>query len=106
MVSDTRPTRPRPVRSRGPTATARANVLKPYAANMRESTQPYWPLAYSLIMRHAGENSGLSTCRLRSRARAAPDAAIAVQAAKTEIVDAALYGFARSTESVSFAFGT
>ena len=92
---------------------ARATIEQQRAAGRLQSsrvvatdTQPYWPLAYSLIMRHAGENSGLSTCRLRSRARAAPDAAIAVQAAKTEIVDVGLCGFARSTESVSFAFGT
>jgi hypothetical protein len=54
----------------------------------------------------AGENSGLSTCRLKSSARAAPDAAIAALAARTEIVDGTIYGFGRSTESVSFGFGT
>jgi hypothetical protein len=39
--------------------------------NMSERTQAYWPLAYSLIMRQAGENSGLSTCRLMTSATAA-----------------------------------
>src|SRR5437870_12586000 len=71
-VRRTRPSLPRRVASCDLVASARANELKPYAANISESTQPYWPLAYSLIMRQAGENSGLSTCRLRSRATAAP----------------------------------
>src|SRR5882762_7107515 len=40
-------------------------------------------------MRHAGENSGLSTCKLRSRTRAATDAAIAIPADATGIFDVA-----------------
>ena len=63
--------------------------------NISESTQPYWPLAYSLIMRHAGENSGLSKCKLRSKARPTTDAAIATPAVETEIFDVVMAAAAR-----------
>ena len=58
--------------------------------NISDSTQPYRPLAYSLINRHAGENSGLSTCKLSSSSRAATAAAMATYAAETEIFASAL----------------
>src|SRR6266498_1951412 len=66
--------------------------------NMSESTQAYWPFAYSLIMRQAGENSGLSTCKLSSRTSAAADVAIAAQAATTDIVGGVPCGFGCSTK--------
>src|SRR5438105_14695389 len=89
-VRRTRPSLPRRVASCDLVASARANELKPYAANISESTQPKWPFAYSLIMRQAGENSGLSTCKLRSNKNAAAEAAMARRAASGEIVDLAL----------------
>jgi hypothetical protein len=53
----------------------------PRQINISDSTHPYRPRAYSLIIRQEGANSGLKTCRLASSRIASTVNTIAAHAA-------------------------
>src|SRR5687768_7424946 len=68
------PTLPAVVLTSDQSVKANNHELSAQKINIMDKIQEYSPLAYSLTMRHAGENSGLRMCR---RAR---DTSVAMEA--------------------------